>query len=65
VMSRGALASGAPIIAAGIGLTVVAEIARRLGCAYATFDTLLNIAPEVRTAACHCAPAVALAALSS
>jgi hypothetical protein len=64
-MSRGALASGAPIIAAGIGLSVVAEIARRLGCAYATFDMLLDIAPEARAAACHCAPAVALAALSS
>ncbi|HXD14218.1 MAG TPA: hydantoinase/oxoprolinase family protein [Xanthobacteraceae bacterium] len=65
VMSRGALASGTPIIAAGIGLSVVAEIARRLGCAHATFDTLLDIAPEARAAACHCAPAVALAALSS
>jgi (4-(4-[2-(gamma-L-glutamylamino)ethyl]phenoxymethyl)furan-2-yl)methanamine synthase len=65
VMSRGALASGAPIIAAGIGLSVVAEIARRLGRAHATFDTLLDIAPEARAAACHCAPAVALAALSS
>ena len=29
------------------------------------WDPLLDIAPEARAAACHCAPAVALAALSS
>ncbi len=65
VRSRGPLAAEAPIIAAGIGLAAVAEIARRLGCAYVTFDTLLDIAPEARAAACHCAPAAALALLSS
>ena len=63
VMSSGALAS-ATVIAAGIGLTVIEEIARRLGCGYATFDELLDVAPDVRAAVCHCASAAALASLS-
>jgi uncharacterized hydantoinase/oxoprolinase family protein len=65
VMSSGPLTSASPIIAAGIGLAVIAEIARRLGCAYATFDELLDVAPEMRVAVCHCAPAAALASLPS
>jgi len=65
VRSRGVLPAEPPIIAAGIGLAAVAEIARRSGCAYATFDSLLDIRQEARAAACHCAPAVALALLSS
>lgn len=65
VRSRAALPAQAPIIGAGIGLAAVAEIARRSGCAYAAFDALLDIAPEARAAACHCAPAAALALLSS
>lgn len=63
VMSSGALAS-ATVIAAGIGLTVIEEIARRLGRGYATFDELLDVAPDVRAAVCHCASAAALASLS-
>jgi len=65
VMSSGPLTSASPIIVAGIGLAVIAEIARRLGCAYATFDELLDVAPEMRVAVCHCAPAAALASLPS
>ncbi len=64
VMSSGGLAPDVPIIAAGIGLAAVREIARRLGCEYATFDELLDVAPDMRTTVCHCAPAAALAALS-
>jgi (4-(4-[2-(gamma-L-glutamylamino)ethyl]phenoxymethyl)furan-2-yl)methanamine synthase len=65
VLSSGTLTSAAPVIAAGIGLSVIAEIARRLGRAYTTFDELCEAAPEVRAAVCHCAPAAALALLSS
>lgn len=64
VLSSKALSPRMPIIAAGIGLSVIAEIARRLGCAYTTFDQLVDVAAELRTAVCHCAPATALAALS-
>jgi (4-(4-[2-(gamma-L-glutamylamino)ethyl]phenoxymethyl)furan-2-yl)methanamine synthase len=65
VLSAGALAAPTPIIAAGIGISVIAEIAHRLGCVYATFDELFDVAPDLRAAVCHCAPAAALAALSS
>jgi (4-(4-[2-(gamma-L-glutamylamino)ethyl]phenoxymethyl)furan-2-yl)methanamine synthase len=53
----------APIVAAGIGLTVIRHIAGRLGLVCATFDELLDVAPQARTAAYQCAPAAALAAL--
>jgi hypothetical protein len=56
--------ASATVIAAGIGLTVIEEIARRLGRGYATFDELLDVAPDVRAAVCHCASAAALASLS-
>ena len=65
VLSSGALRPPLPVIAAGIGLSVIAEIARRLGCSYSTFDELLDVTPDLRTAVCHCAPAAALAALGS
>jgi (4-(4-[2-(gamma-L-glutamylamino)ethyl]phenoxymethyl)furan-2-yl)methanamine synthase len=65
VMSSGALRPPVPIIAAGIGVAPIAEVARRLGYPYATFDECLDVAPELRTAACQCAPAAALAALFS
>jgi (4-(4-[2-(gamma-L-glutamylamino)ethyl]phenoxymethyl)furan-2-yl)methanamine synthase len=65
VMSSGAPPSAAPVVAAGIGVAIIAEIARRLGCGCATFDELLDVAPDLRAAICHCAPAGALAALAS
>jgi probable H4MPT-linked C1 transfer pathway protein len=65
VLSNNAAVPAPPIIACGIGLAVVEEIARRLGCAYARLDQLLDVVPEARTAVCHCAPAAALAALAS
>jgi (4-(4-[2-(gamma-L-glutamylamino)ethyl]phenoxymethyl)furan-2-yl)methanamine synthase len=64
VLSAGALPSVTTIVAAGIGGAVVEEIARRLHCACIGFDELFDVAPEVRTAARQCAPAVALALLS-
>jgi len=65
VLSSGRLISATPIIAAGIGHSLIAEVARRLGCAYCRFDELIAVAPEARIAVCHCAPAAALALLSS
>lgn len=55
----------APIVAAGIGLTVIAEVARRFQRACTSFHELLDVAPEARIGVCHCAPAAALAGLAS
>jgi len=65
VMSTCVATSTAPVIAAGIGLDVVAEVARRLGLSWQRFDELLEVVPEAREAVCHCAPAAALTALAS
>lgn len=65
VLSNNAAVPAPPVIACGIGLMAVKEIARRLGCAYARFDQLLDVAPEMHTAVCHCAPAAALAVLAA
>lgn len=64
VLSTNAAVPALPIIAAGIGLATIEEIARRLGCACVTFDALVEVVPEMRTAVAYCAPAAALAALS-
>ncbi|MBV8777832.1 MAG: H4MPT-linked C1 transfer pathway protein [Alphaproteobacteria bacterium] len=63
VMSNGPAAADIRIVAAGIGTGIVAQLAARLGCAYATFDSLVDVAPEARQAVCQCAPAAALAVL--
>jgi probable H4MPT-linked C1 transfer pathway protein len=65
VLSAGTLPSTTTIVAAGIGRLLVDEVARRLHCTCIGFDELCEVAPEARTAACRCAPAVALAALAS
>jgi probable H4MPT-linked C1 transfer pathway protein len=65
VVSGGGLTATSPVIAAGIGLDPIAEVAGRLGHACLTFDALLDVAPDMRLAVCHCAPAAALAALAS
>jgi (4-(4-[2-(gamma-L-glutamylamino)ethyl]phenoxymethyl)furan-2-yl)methanamine synthase len=64
VMSACKVAS-APVVAAGIGLAVIAEVARRLGCACTSFHELFDVAPEAKISVCHCAPAAALAGLAS
>ncbi len=64
VMSASTMAS-APIVAAGIGLTVIAEVARRLGCACNSFHELFDVVPGAEIDLCHCAPAAALAGLTS
>src|SRR5271169_3822937 len=63
VMSGADLASATPIIAAGIGLSVVEEIARRLCCVYTPFHELFSVTPDARIGVCCCAPAAALALL--
>jgi (4-(4-[2-(gamma-L-glutamylamino)ethyl]phenoxymethyl)furan-2-yl)methanamine synthase len=65
VMSRCVAASAGPVIAAGIGVGVVAEVAQRLGLSCQRFDELLDVVPQVRDTVCHCAPAAALTALAS
>jgi (4-(4-[2-(gamma-L-glutamylamino)ethyl]phenoxymethyl)furan-2-yl)methanamine synthase len=63
VLSGGSSTATMPIVAAGIGHDLIAEVARRLGCTCCTIDELIAVAPEMRVAARYCAPAVALALL--
>jgi (4-(4-[2-(gamma-L-glutamylamino)ethyl]phenoxymethyl)furan-2-yl)methanamine synthase len=65
VMSSQVATSAAPVVAAGIGVGVVTEVAQRLGLSCERFDELLDVVPEARDAVCHCAPAAALTALAS
>src|SRR5258708_24202528 len=65
VASAAQVARHAPIVGAGIGAKVVAEVARRLGASFIAFETLLDVVPQARDAASHCAPAAALALLAS
>jgi probable H4MPT-linked C1 transfer pathway protein len=65
ILSRGELSPAAPVVAAGIGSTMIGEIARRLGRTCIGFESLLDVAPHARLRASHCAPAAALAVLAS
>jgi probable H4MPT-linked C1 transfer pathway protein len=65
VMSSCIATSAGPVIAAGIGVGVVAEVARRLDLSWERFEGLLEVVPEARDAVSHCAPAAALTALAS
>jgi probable H4MPT-linked C1 transfer pathway protein len=65
VASMARLPRDAPVVGAGIGADVAREIARRLGCEFIAFESLLDVAPQARAAASHCAPAAALALLAS
>src|SRR5262252_6708179 len=65
VNSRHLLPADAPVVGAGIGAHVVAEISQRTGRGYVTFDALLDAAPAARATASQCAPAAALALLSA
>jgi uncharacterized hydantoinase/oxoprolinase family protein len=65
VLSRGNMLADAPVLGAGIGDAVVREVARRLGRNYVSFDRILDVAPDARERASHCAPAAALASLAS
>jgi uncharacterized hydantoinase/oxoprolinase family protein len=65
VMSAAQVSRNAPIVGAGIGAGIVAEVARRIGAKFIAFETLLDVVPEARDAASQCAPAAALALLAS
>lgn len=65
VLSTASMPADAPILGAGVGEGVAQELARRLGRRYLSFDTILDVAPEAREPASHCAPAAALASLAS
>jgi (4-(4-[2-(gamma-L-glutamylamino)ethyl]phenoxymethyl)furan-2-yl)methanamine synthase len=65
VASAAQVARHAPIVGAGIGAGVVAEVARRLGGSFIAFESLLDVVPQARDAASQCAPAAALALLAS
>ena len=65
VLSDAQLPAEGPIVAAGAGSGIVNEIARRLYRSHVAFDSLLDMAPEVRDAASQCAPAAALALLGT
>jgi (4-(4-[2-(gamma-L-glutamylamino)ethyl]phenoxymethyl)furan-2-yl)methanamine synthase len=58
-LSRDDVAVAAPVVAAGVGEGVAAEVARRLRRACVGFSSLIAASPE----ASHCAPAVAVALL--
>ncbi|HLH88483.1 MAG TPA: hydantoinase/oxoprolinase family protein [Xanthobacteraceae bacterium] len=64
VASAAALPTDAPVVAAGIGSGVVAEVSRRLHRACVAFDDLIDVAPDAAASAAHCAPAVSLALLA-
>lgn len=63
VVSRGELSRRAPVVAAGVGLGVVARLAARLGRPLQSFDRLIDAVPEASAWTCRCAPAAAVAAL--
>jgi uncharacterized hydantoinase/oxoprolinase family protein len=65
VLSREALADEAPIVVAGIGAEVIGEVARRLARRVVRFETLLDVVPDAQVWASYCAPAAALAVLTS
>ena len=60
-LSRNDLAVAAPVIAAGVGEGLAAEVARRLRRSCVGFSSLIAAPPE----ASHCAPAVAVALLGA
>ena len=65
VLSHAMLPPSAPVVGAGIGTGVIAEVARRLSRPYVGFGTLLDVSPTVGRLASQCAPAAALATLAS
>jgi (4-(4-[2-(gamma-L-glutamylamino)ethyl]phenoxymethyl)furan-2-yl)methanamine synthase len=60
-LSRNDVAAAAPVIGAGVGEGLAAEVARRLRRSYVGFSSLISAPPE----ASHCAPAVAVALLAA
>ena len=60
-LSRNDVAIAAPVVAAGVGESLAAEVARRLGRPCLGFSSLIGAPAE----ASHCAPAVAVALLGA
>ena len=60
-LSRNDVAAAAPVVAAGVGTSLAAEAARRLGRPCLEFSSLIAAPVE----ASHCAPAVAVALLGA
>ena len=65
VLSRGQIASNAPVVGAGIGRGVIRDLSGRMGRPFIAFDDLIEALPEARAKACDCAPASAVALLAS
>jgi (4-(4-[2-(gamma-L-glutamylamino)ethyl]phenoxymethyl)furan-2-yl)methanamine synthase len=60
-LSRNDVAAAAPVVAAGVGESLAADVARRLRRPCVRFSSLIGAAAE----ASHCAPAVAVALLAA
>jgi (4-(4-[2-(gamma-L-glutamylamino)ethyl]phenoxymethyl)furan-2-yl)methanamine synthase len=65
VLSRGGLPPDALIVAAGVGIGVLREVARRVNRDCVGFDRVLDVAAGAEAAASACAPAAAVAILAS
>jgi hypothetical protein len=65
ILSRGEIATDAPIIGAGAGRFVVQRLASRLRRPFVDFSDLIEALPVVRSKACDCAPASAMAFLAA
>lgn len=63
--SRLAISPNAPIVGAGVGRRVVERLARGEGHVYHDFDEFLPATPTAKSAASDCAPASAVALLTS
>ncbi len=64
VLSRGELPASAPVVGAGVGRFLAADLARRLRRPYVDFATLFEGDEPERARAADCAPAVAVAWLA-
>ena len=60
-LSLGDVAEGAAVVAAGVGETIAAEVARRLGRPCRSFSDVIGASAQ----ASHCAPAAAVALLAA
>lgn len=63
VAARHDMPDSAPVIGAGIGIAVIADMAKRMNRPMIRFSDLVNARPDVADAVTHAAPAVAVAVL--
>lgn len=64
-LSRGLVQASAPLIGAGCGRFLIADLAARLGRPYRDFTALVDATPAARPWIATCAPAVAVAVLAA